>query len=130
MNRIIEHTLRWIILLPASALSCWIVYFLFMASSSILIPDYGFLSSLRAPIRNVLEFIATGLMGIALAHAAYFVAPAHKKVAAYALSGLAGFLFSVSVGIGIVQEQFVTVAFALPALGGLAYGCYTLKDVS
>lgn len=123
----IFSTVRWIFLLPISALGGWAAFALLTVSWQVIVPSFGVLSSLRNPIRFLIEFFATGLMGAAFAWTAAFVAPFAKRKASYISSGIAGGLSLVSAGIGLSQGNMRAVTLTLPLVIGLAWACVAVS---
>ena len=115
--------LRWIFLLPLSALGGWAVYALFTISWQQIVPSFGIMSSVRDPIRVLIEFLANGFMGAAFAWTSIFIAPSQKKFASYVSSTIAGAVLLISSGIGLAQGNTRALLMTLPVLVGLTWVC-------
>jgi hypothetical protein len=124
--------LRWIVLLPLSALGGWAAYAILNVSWQQIVPSFGFLSSMRYPIRAIIEFFANGFMGAAFAWTAFFIAPSQKKFASYISSGIAGSLALVSSGIGLAHGNSRPLLMTLPIIVGLTWVCRAIAkgDIS
>lgn len=123
----IFYAIRWIALVPLSALVGWAAFALLTVSWQMIVPSYGALSALRNPIRFLIEFFATGLMGAVFAWTAAFIAPSAKKKASYVSCGLAGGISLVSAGIGLSQGNMRAVVLTLPLVIGLAWACFEIS---
>ena len=119
--------LRWIFLFPLSAIAGWAVFAFITISWQQIVPSFGVMSSLRYPIRALIEFVASGFMGAAFAWASFFIAPSQKKVASYVSSAIAGALVLISSGIGLAQGNTRALLMTLPVLVGLTWVCRSIS---
>ncbi len=119
---------RWILILPISALAAWVAYAMINLSWQVIVPSYGFMSSLRSPIRAAIEFFASSVMGAAFSWASFYVAPVRKKLASHVCSVIAAGLALISCGIALSQGNIRAIIMTIPLLIGLAWACYAIAD--
>lgn len=113
--------------MPVSALAGWLAYAIFLMTYGVIIPDYGFLSSLRMPIKTLVEFVASAAMGGVFAYMVSRIVPSNKKMTTYVSSAVAGFIMSISAGIGIAQGTFIPSLLTVGFLVGLGVACWLVS---
>ncbi len=119
---------RWLLFVPASVIAGWLAYIAFNMTYSVLIPDDGILSSLRVPIKTIIDFVASGLMGAVFALMVSQIVPSNKKMTTYISSAVAGFIVTLSAGIGIAQGNFTSSLMAVGVLIGLGVVCLSSEE--
>ncbi len=127
-----ENFFRWLLFFPVSVIAGWLAYAIFLMTYGAIIPEYGFLSSLRAPIKTIVEFLASGAMGGVFAYMVSRIVPSNKKMMTYISSAVAGFIMSISAGLGMAQGAFIPSLLTVGFLIGLGAACWSIheEDVS
>jgi hypothetical protein len=128
MGASMENFFRWLLFVPASVIAGWLAYVVFLMTYGVIIPDYGFLSSLRVPIKTFVEFVASGAMGAVFAFMVSRIVPTNKKMTTYISSAVAGFIVSISAGLGIAQGNFSPSLMAVGLLIGLGVACWSISE--
>jgi len=122
--------LRWIAVLPASALAAWVAWIAVTIGNRIFSGAQG-IDTGSFLFRAGVEFIASAAMGSAFVYVGAYVAPSHKKHAAYALAGIGfvviGFLLFPALLVSNYWAVWADFA-AILGVAGVTYSIYTEDD--
>jgi hypothetical protein len=118
-------TLRWIAVLPASVLAAWAAWIAVTIGNRIFSGAQG-IDTDSFLFRVGVEFLAGVAMGAAFVYAGTYVAPSHKKHAAYVLAGIGLVVVGFLLFPALVTSNYWAVWGDFSAILGVAGVTYSI----